>query len=234
MKRFYTHAAAAPGADGFEIHLDGKPVRTPAGRIMSAPNESLAALIAGEWNAQQGIIDPDSMPLTQILNTVMERTGEIRIQTEKSVLGYLNTDLLCYRAPEPEALAIRQAEAWDPWLQWFERESGIALLTTTDLRALKQPGEAHDYARRKIAGAYDWDFHVIQMVTAISGSIVLALAFAQKTINPDEVFAAAQVEELYRAEIYNEALYGADPQQEKARMAMKRDLRALRIFLNSA
>ncbi|HEY8189225.1 MAG TPA: ATP12 family chaperone protein [Micavibrio sp.] len=234
MKRFYAHAAAVPGADGFEIHLDGKPIRTPEGRIMSAPNEPLAALIAGEWNAQQGIVKPNSMPLTQTLNTVMERTGELRTQTEKSVLGYLNTDLLCYRALEPEALAVRQAEAWDPWLQWFEGESGVMLLTTTDLSALKQPGQAHDYARRKIAVAGDWDFHVIQMATSISGSIVLALAFVEKAVSPDEIFAAAQVEELYRAEIYNEALYGADPQQEKARAAMKRDLQALRIFLDSA
>ncbi len=233
MKRFYANAAAVPGVDGFEIHLDGKPVKAPSGWIITAPNEALAALIAGEWGAQHGVIRPDSMPLMQILTTTMEITSDTRGKIEGTVLGYLNTDLLCYRAQEPEALASRQTEFWDPWLRWFEKESGVQLLTTTNLSALTQPTLAHDYARQKVSGADQWVFHAIQMVTSMSGSLVLALAFAEEAIDPEDVFVAAQIEELYRAEIYNEALYGADPNQEKAHAALRRDLNALRIFLNA-
>lgn len=232
MKRFYTLVTTVKDAGGYHIHLDGKPIKTPDGRIVMVPTETLAHHIVQEWAAQGDVIDSETMPLTQILVTAQGRGGD-RPDIEKTILGYLDTDLLCYRAELPEALAARQSATWDPWLEWFEAQSGAALLTTPGLSALKQPQAAHDYTARVVRAADQWNFAVIQMVTAATGSIVLGLAFAAGGATPDDVFRAAQVEELYRSDLYNEPLYGPDPHQEKTQKALLRDLNALRLFLNS-
>ena len=41
-RRFYDKASTAAVAEGYAVRLDGKPVRTPAGRVLAAPARALA------------------------------------------------------------------------------------------------------------------------------------------------------------------------------------------------
>lgn len=232
MKRFYKIVTAARVPGGHEIHLDGKPVKTPSGAALSAPNEKLALAIVREWAAQGGDIVPDSMPLTQILITAQDRVARERAAMEKAVLGYLDTDLLCYRAALPAETARRQAEAWNPWILWFEKEHGVRLSTTEGLMAVTQPPEAHAASASAVRGFDDLRFTALQIVTGAAGSLVLGLAFMAGAASAEQVFAAATVEENFKAEFYNEEKHGPAPHDEKRRAAMLRDLRAAREFLD--
>ena len=46
MKRFYQDAAVVAGESGFEIRLDGRPVRTPARAQLALPTHRLADAVA--------------------------------------------------------------------------------------------------------------------------------------------------------------------------------------------
>ena len=46
MKRFWSAAAPVEAADGWEIALDGKPVRTPMRTQLAVPTKELAQAIA--------------------------------------------------------------------------------------------------------------------------------------------------------------------------------------------
>lgn len=234
MKRFYKMVGTAPGPDGFSIHLDGKPVRTPSGHGLIAPTQILADLVAAEWAAQVDTIDPGSMPLTQVVTTTQEHVKTARDDMARLALAYLDTDLLCYRTEAPEALAAAQARQWDPWIAWFSARFSCSLQTTTALAALRQPEAAHRAARGYVDGLGLWHFSVLQMTTAISGSLVLALAFVEGAIMPQQVFDAMHTEEHYRSKIYNEALHGMAPHQEKAMAEKLRDLLALRQVLETS
>jgi len=150
MKKFYKLVSSAKISGGFAIHLDGKPVRTPAREILTAPTRALADDVAKEWAAQRETILPDTMPLTQILTTAQDHVTTGRAGMTEKILAYLDTDLLCYRTAFPPILAQRQAEGWDQWLIWFQGKYGQTLATTTDLKALKQPEEAHNHVAATI------------------------------------------------------------------------------------
>ena len=104
MKRFYTLASTQEKNGQYYITLDGKTVKTQSGHDLGTPSKALAEAIMAEWAAQGEEILPDSMPLTQILNTKIDRVSEQRDVMSKTLLNYLDTDLLCYRANEPEEL----------------------------------------------------------------------------------------------------------------------------------
>lgn len=232
MKKFYKVVSKADVPGGFAIHLDGRPVKTPAGNVLLVPFGKLADEIVREWAAQDEHIVPDSMPLTQILTTAQDHVGRERKDMTKRVLAYLNTDLICYRTTHPGALAQLQASCWDPWVDWFKQRYGAALETTTGLTALRQPGKAHEAATEFVENLDDYRFTVVQMVTSLTGSLVLALAFMAGDASPDQLYEAANVEENYKGAVYNESDHGAAPLQEKAQAAMKRDLAAARKFLD--
>jgi chaperone required for assembly of F1-ATPase len=231
MKRFYKLVTTAPHDGGFAVHLDGKPVKTPAGHTLRAPQAALADAIMAEWAAQGDVIAPDTMPLTQILTTAQDRAIPQRDVIMAEVLNYLDTDLLCYRADRPDGLVAAQAAQGDPVLAWFADKYGAALQTTTGLAALRQPAVAHDAARAAVAAMDDMRFAVFQMVVSVTGSIVLALAFIDGVRDADALFAAMHVEEDFKAQIYNEDFYGRAPQQEKRESAVRRDLAAAQAFI---
>lgn len=231
MKKFYTNAAVTMTDGGWVVALDGKPVRTPGGQPLKAPAGDLAQAIAAEWDAQGTDILPDTMPLTQLLVTALDRVEKERAAIQRNVLGYLNTDLLCYRAAAPETLVQRETAARDPWLGWFEKQYGEKLDTTTGLIALKHSERAHNLVEHEVRGLDLWAFNVLQAVTAATGSLVLALAFVRGPADEDDLMRALYVEEDYKADLYNEDFYGRAPQLEKHIESVLRDLKAGRRFL---
>lgn len=232
MKKFYKLVSTHQAADGFEIHLDGRPVKCPSGKSLVASSQSLADSLQAEWAAQEDEIVPDSMPLTQIVTTQIDRVAVEREAMMTHLMKYLDTDLLCYRAgDDPPGQREAQEKAWNPWLEWFEKHFDISLETTSDLKALSQDKAAHEAVQNYVQGLDDNRFTALQLVVSLSGSIVLGLAFLENAISPQQVFDAAHVEEAFKAEIYNEEFYGADPLQEKKDTAMKRDLEAAAEFL---
>jgi chaperone required for assembly of F1-ATPase len=232
MKRFYKLVTIQPREGGYALHLDARPVKTPSGKILLAPNENFATALQGEWAAQIDNIIPETMPLTQMMSTQIDQVSEQRASMSASILNYLDTDLLCYRAGElPPGIQEAQAAQWDPWLTWFEKRFGRALETTTGLTALMQAAQAHDSVQSHVHSFNDAEFTVLQIVVPMTGSLVLGLAFIDGTITPEQVYNAARVEENFKAKLYNEAFYGPDPAQEKKDAAMLRDLEAAAQFL---
>ncbi|HOO80905.1 MAG TPA: ATP12 family protein [Alphaproteobacteria bacterium] len=234
MKKFYKLVSVHQEVSGWAVHLDSRPVKTPLKKTLLASSETMATAIQEEWAAQGETIDPETMPLTQILSTQIDRVSEQRAAMSAELLKFLDTDLICYRAPkdQPAGQAEKQAESWDRWLTWFEDKFDCALQTTTDLAALKQPAAAHTAVQTKTDALDDARFTALQLVVPLSGSLVLGLAFIEGAITPQEIYNAARVEEHFKDEIYNAEKYGRDPLSEKKDAAMLRDLEAAAAFLN--
>ncbi len=231
MKRFYKMVSVDACNGGYAVCLDGRPVKTQSKVVLCAPNNEIATCVMEEWSAQQDEIVPESMPFTQILNTKIDRVSVEREAIFANMMKYLDTDLLCYQISEPEELAKLQQERWTPWLQWFETKYGVALETTTGLGALTQPAKAHEAVEAYISALGEDDFTILQVITSVSGSLILALAFMHQAITPQQMFEACFVEELYKDTIYDAEKYGADPILEKKQKAAMLDFETSARYL---
>lgn len=230
MKRVYKIASHNKTEDGFVIQLDGKTIKTPLAQPLAAPNRVIADAIVREWSSQNDNIIPDSMPVTQILTTALDRTRE-RNAITKSLLKYLDTDLLCYRTKEPVELTRRQKEVWDRWLTWFDEHFESPLEVTYGIEALTQDADTHKQIWNYLEALDEYYFTVLQIVTSLTGSIVLGLAFLEHEATPEDVYNAAELEEIYHAEIAGEAEHGADPVQERRQNVLRRELATCKEFL---
>ena len=108
MKRFYEKVAVKSSADGLKIDLDGRSLKTPAGKELAIDSSLLAEAIAEEWRAQEEEIVPESMPLTKLAFTAVDRVLPNREAVVEQIAGYVNSDVVCYRAAEPSDLVERQ------------------------------------------------------------------------------------------------------------------------------
>ena len=233
MKRFYKLVSSKKSGKWFFIHLDNKPVKTPLGQDLKVPTQALADAIIMEWASQGEKVKPETMPLTQILTTAIDKIRD-RDKITESCMRYLDTDLVCYWTKEPEDMAKLHKAEWGKWVKWFERQFEVPLYTTTKIDALIQDEEAHKRVWNYIESLDDYYFTIVHIMTSMSGSLILALAFSEADISPDEIFAASYLEELHRSEIYNEALHGVAPNEQAERDAFIKDAKAARVFLDLA
>jgi chaperone required for assembly of F1-ATPase len=228
MKRFYEEATAAPGEDGrFEILLDGRPVMTPARRKLALPSAALADAVAAEWNAQGEKVEPRSMPLTGLANAAIDRVAPGKETFARSLAEYGESDLLCYRAEGPDALVRRQAEAWDPLLQWARRRFDVDFALAQGIVHCPQPPETVDRLARAVAARDPFSLAALSPLVTISGSLIIALALAEGAIEVDRAWAAATVDEAWQSE-----KWGEDSLAAAALEARRLEFEAARRFLD--
>jgi chaperone required for assembly of F1-ATPase len=219
-KRIYAEVGVAEARDGFAITLDGKPIKTPSGRVVTVPVREIADAVAAEWAAQKEMIDPLTMPMTRFANSVVEAVVD-RVQLVRDdVAKYLQSDLLFYRAGHPEALVAHEARHWDPVLFWAADAFGAHFILAEGVVHVRQPDEAVEAARAALP-QNPWSVAAIHVVTTLTGSALLALALVHRRLDADAVWAAAHVDEDFNAE-----QWGADEEVLSRRAAREADFRA--------
>jgi chaperone required for assembly of F1-ATPase len=140
-KRFYQRAHVGDAAP-FAVLLDNRPVRTPAGNALALPSRTLGEAVAAEWDAQQERIDPAVMPLTRLVNAIIDGVATAPAPVADEVAKYLGSDLVCYRADTPAGLVARQAQHWDPILDWARETLGARFVLAEGVMFAAQPDHA--------------------------------------------------------------------------------------------
>jgi chaperone required for assembly of F1-ATPase len=198
-KRFYKSVMVAATQGGhpaaYRILLDGKPVRTPAKALLAVPTRALAEAIAGEWEAQREHIDPSGMPLTRLANSAIDGVRTHQAEVRAEIAKYAASDLLCYRASEPELLVRRQAELWDPVLAWGRNALGATFAVAKGIMPVAQPGAATSAVARTLEGFDAFGLAALHVMTTLTGSALLALAHARGHLTAEAAWAAAHVDE---------------------------------------
>jgi chaperone required for assembly of F1-ATPase len=217
-KRFYKSATVGEReGGGFAVLLDGRQIKTPAGKPLAVPARGLAEAIAAEWSAQGEAIVPASMPLTKLANTAIDAVAERSAEVVDDIVKYAATDLVCYRAEYPAGLVAAQAAAWDPILSWAAAKLGAPLLTTAGIAHVAQP-EASLAALRAVVAAMDaFRLAALHVMTSLTGSALIALAHAEGELDTAAAWAAAHTDERWQVSHWGEDFEAA--QRLKARFA---------------
>ena len=225
--RFYKEVSVGDAGGLHRILLDGKPVKTPSRAILALPFSALAHAIAEEWRAQEATIKPQSMLLTKLANTAIDRVASNPASVREQLLGFAKSDVVCYRAESPADLLQRQVYTWDPLLAWARQRFGVSLRTASgfsfieqdeaSIRAFADAVEGHDAF--VLAGLFS--------AAALLGSLVISLALFERTLSPEDAYAAASVDKIYQAE-----RWGWDPLEIAKADAERAELNQISRFLD--
>ena len=226
MKRFYKRAEPLESESGQGVALDRRPVKTPGKRELIVPNRVLAAAIADEWNGQEGEIRPVTMPLTRLATTAIDRVATQREATIKQTANYADTDLVCYRATHPPALAARQHAVWQPLVDWAVLRYDAPVVITTGVIPKSQSAASLRAFAVAVAEQDDFALTALHVATAASGSLVIGLALIEGQLDAQEAFTASQLDESFQIEAW-----GEDSGQAERRRALAADIAAAARFM---
>jgi chaperone required for assembly of F1-ATPase len=198
-RRFYREAGVEETKSGYRILLDGRSVRTPASDFLVAPSRALAQELAAEWDAQGEVIDPATMPLTRLANSIIDGVVAVPTPVAVDIGKYLGSDLLFYRAEGPPRLVERQERLWDPVLAWAREALGARFVLAQGVMHTAQSEAAIAAARAAIPND-PWRLGAVHAITTLTGSALLALALAGGHLTTDEAWDAAHVDEDWNME----------------------------------
>jgi chaperone required for assembly of F1-ATPase len=222
MKRFYKEVTISETPEGFRFLLDGKPVQTPARQPLVLPSRALAEAVAEEWRAQGEEMQPLTMPLTRMVNTVVDGVRANRQATIAAILRFGENDLLSYRAEAPAELARRQGQ-WDAHLAWAEKRLGARLRVTSGVMAVEQSAEALAALEKAVAAKDDYALAALHVFSSITGSLILGLAVSEGELTPGRAFALSRLDEAYQAETWGK---DQEAEQRAVRLGGEMDLAA--------
>ncbi|MGO9484115.1 MAG: ATP12 family chaperone protein [Rhodomicrobium sp.] len=217
-KRFYKSANVAERDGGaFSVLLDGRQIKTPAGKPLEVPTRGLAQAIADEWNAQGETVVPASLPLTKLANTAIDTVPESKTGVADDIVKYAAADLVCYRAPYPAGLAAAQAQAWDPILSWASAQYGAPFLISSGIAHVAQPPDSLEAIHAVVAAFDAFKLTALHVMTSLTGSALIALAHIGGDLDAAAAWAAAHTDENWQVSHWGEDFEAG--QRMKARLA---------------
>lgn len=225
-KRFWKEAQATETEGGFTVQLDGRAVKTPAKAGLVVPTLKMAEAIAAEWDAQEEAIQPLTMPVTRSANAAIDKVTHQFAEVADMVSDYGDADLLCYRADSPAELAARQAEAWDPLLDWAAETLGARLETRVGVLHAPQSADALQKLRQQVHAMSPFELTAFHDLVGISGSLVMGFATIKGVHAPEQMWQLSRIDELWQIEQWGED----DEATEIARKKLSEFLHASHFF----
>jgi chaperone required for assembly of F1-ATPase len=162
-------------------------------------------------------VNPALMPYTRTANSAIDKVAPQHGEVAAMLAAYGDSDLLCYRAEEPAELVARQAQAWDPLLDWADKALGAPLIATVGVMHVDQPAESLEALSARVHALTPFQLSAFHDLVALSGSLVLAFAVTGQRLSADDAWNLSRVDEDWQI-----SLWGED--EEAAEMtALKRE-----------
>ncbi|RKF12869.1 ATPase [Roseovarius spongiae] len=215
-RRFWTRAEVARAKGGHTIELDGRPVRTPLKSALIVPTRAMAEAIAAEWDAQEEVIAPLSMPVTRSANSAIDKVAPQRAAVADMLADYGDADLLCYRAAAPAELVAQQAAAWDPLLDWADSELGARLGPRTGVMHEPQDPAALRKLRAEVHALDDFALTALHDLVSLSGSLVIGIAAMRDAQDIKTLWEISRLDENWQISIWGEDEEAAQAAAHKA------------------
>lgn len=229
-KRFYAEAAVSPVEGGFALLLDGRPAKTKLKHPLMAEDAGVAQRLAAEWNAQVDVIDPVNMPVTRILHAAIDHVAVAMEEVRADILKYAASDLVCYRADDPDRLVALQAQHWDPVLDHFRQVHGARFQLSAGIMFVEQPAASLEILSRLIAQVQSPQrLAALHVATTISGSALIALALDEGVLEAGAAFEAGEVDGDFEVSVW-----GTDDEARERRENRWQDFAAAAALLGRA
>lgn len=212
MNRFWTEVSVEQADGGWQVALDGRPLKTQGKRDQIVPTRALADVLAQEWADQGEKLDPTTLPQRDMADFAIDRIATGAEDVVSKLVAFAETDTLCYRADPGDALFRRQEELWEPLVADAEQREGIRLERISGIIHRQQPSETIAALRRRLSGEDAFTLAPLLTLTSLSASLCIGLAALEAGADAEPLWNAANLEEDWQAQ-----LWGADAEASAVR-----------------
>ena len=228
MKKFWNSVEVKKkSCNSYEIFLDENVLKTPMKNELTILNSKIAEEIHKEWNQDANVLDTDAMIFYGIISTSIDKIINNRILYINDILDFIDTDLICYRAEDPNDLVQWQSKNWDPILLKVEKYINIKIDVFKGIMPLKQKKGIKFKITKFLTKFSDLEIIVLHRITNITGSVFLSLCILNNDLIKEKAFELSYLDELWQAENW-----GYEKEASKNREKINTELNRTIYFLD--
>jgi chaperone required for assembly of F1-ATPase len=228
MKRFYKDVSVAADEGGWRVLLDGRGIKTVAGKPQVLPTRALAEALAEEWADQGDELDPAGFVLRDLADYAIDVVSQDRADVIRGLVAFAGTDTLCYRAEPDEPLRERQDEVWDPLLHAAEQRWDVHFERIDGVMHRPQPAATLARMQAVLEAESDHALAALNTLTSLAASLVIALAALPSEAEAETLWNAANLEEDWQVELWGKD-YEAEALREKRFATFEAAMRFARL-----
>jgi chaperone required for assembly of F1-ATPase len=169
------------------------------------------------------------MPFTRSANAAIDKVAPQHAEVSDMLAAYGDADLLCYRAAAPAELVQRQAQIWDPFLDWAADELGARLHPRTGLMHESQDETALKCLSKRTHRLSNHELAAFHDLVSLTGSLILGFAAAQDHSAPLDIWAASRLDETWQQE-----QWGVDEEAQEAAKVKETAFLHAKAFFDAA
>jgi chaperone required for assembly of F1-ATPase len=139
------------------------------------------------------------MPLTRLVNSAIDRVAAEMDAVRADIVKHAGSDLMLYRAEGPQSLIDAEERLWGPILAASEKALGTRFMLAEGIVHVGQDAATLAAVERALAGYDALQLAAIHSMTTLTGSALIALAFARGELTAEEAWAAAHADEDWQA-----------------------------------
>ena len=185
--------------NSFEILLDKRILKTPMQKDLIFSNYKIAKETALEWDIDEKEINTENMVFYGLISTAIDKINNDKVSYIENVLGFINTDLICYRAGGPNELVDLQNSSWNPIISFIKKYIDVELKFFIGVMPSKQSLEIFNRLKTLINSFSDIEISALHRMTNLTGSIFISICILKGDVLKNEAFELSFLDELYQA-----------------------------------
>ena len=185
--------------NSFEILLDKRILKTPMQKDLIFSNYKIAKETALEWDIDEKEINTENMVFYGLISTAIDKISNDKVSYIENVLGFINTDLICYRADGPNELVDLQNNSWNPIISFIKKYIDVELKFFIGVMPSKQSLDIFNRLKTLINSFSDIEISALHRMTNLTGSIFISICILKGDVLKNEAFELSFLDELYQA-----------------------------------
>ena len=185
--------------NSFEILLDKRILKTPMQKDLIFSNYKIAKETALEWDIDEKEINTENMVFYGLISTAIDKISNDKVSYIENVLGFINTDLICYRADGPNELVDLQNSSWNPIISFIKKYLDVEVKFFTGVMPSKQSFEIFIRLKTLINSFSDIEISALHRMTNLTGSIFISICILKGDVLKNKAFELSFLDELYQA-----------------------------------
>ena len=200
MKKFWKNVCVKSKLkNSFEIFLDKRILKTPMQKDLIFSNYKIAKETAREWDISEKEINTENMVFYGLISTAIDKINHDKVSYIENVLGFINTDLICYRADGPNELVDLQNSSWNPIISFIKKYIDVELKFFIGVMPSKQSLEIFVRLKTLINSFSDIEISALHKMTNLTGSIFISICILKGDVLKNEAFELSFLDELWQA-----------------------------------
>ena len=185
--------------NSFDILLDKRILKTPMQKDLIFSNYKIAKETALEWDIDEKEINTENMVFYGLISTAIDKISNDKVSYIENVLGFINTDLICYRADGPNELVDLQNISWNPIISFIKKYIDVELKFFIGVMPSKQSLQIFNRLKTLINSFSDIEISALHRMTNLTGSIFISICILKGDVLKNEAFELSFLDELYQA-----------------------------------